>query len=69
VVAARVRRAGGWLLDRALVALARGLVLRTFLRATDRAAAERVMPALIEWRMQDRNHTESEKRRLARLVE
>jgi aminoglycoside phosphotransferase (APT) family kinase protein len=59
----------GGVLDRALVALARGLVLRTFLRATDRAAAERVMPALIEWRMQDRNHTESEKRRLARLVE
>jgi aminoglycoside phosphotransferase (APT) family kinase protein len=54
--------------ERAVVALARGLVLRTFLASTDQAGAQRVMPALVEWRMQDRNHTDAERRRLARLV-
>ena len=58
----------GGLLDRALVAFARGLMLRAFLAATDRDAAKRAMPALIEWRLRDRNHTEAERRRLARLA-
>jgi aminoglycoside phosphotransferase (APT) family kinase protein len=58
----------GGLFDRALVAVARGLLLRTFLGATDPVGAQRVMPALVEWRMQDRNHTDAERRRMARLV-
>lgn len=53
--------------ERALVALARGLLLRAFLAATDREAAQRAMPALVEWRLQDRNHTDAERRRIARL--
>jgi aminoglycoside phosphotransferase (APT) family kinase protein len=60
--------APGGRLERSLVALVRGLLLRTFLAATDRAAAERVMPALVEWRVQDRNHTETERQRLRRLL-
>ena len=54
--------------ERAVVALARGLVLRTFLAATDHDGAKRVMPALVEWRVQDRNHTDAERRRIARLA-
>jgi aminoglycoside phosphotransferase (APT) family kinase protein len=59
----------GGRVERAVVGLARGLLLRTFLGATDRAAAERVMPALVEWRLQDRNHTETELQRLRRLLQ
>jgi aminoglycoside phosphotransferase (APT) family kinase protein len=59
----------GGVLDRVVTALGRGLMLRAFLGATDRAAAKRVMPALIEWRLQDRNHTDAERRRLARLAD
>lgn len=58
----------GGLLDRVLVAIGRKLMLRSFLAATDRAAAQRVMPELIEWRLADRNHTDAERRRFARLV-
>jgi aminoglycoside phosphotransferase (APT) family kinase protein len=58
----------GGLLDRVVTGLGRGLLLRAFLGATDRAAAQRAMPALIEWRLQDRNHTEAERRRLGRLA-
>jgi aminoglycoside phosphotransferase (APT) family kinase protein len=54
--------------ERTVVALARGLMLRAFLESTDQAAAKRVMPALVEWRMQDRNHTDAERRRLALLI-
>jgi aminoglycoside phosphotransferase (APT) family kinase protein len=54
--------------ERAVVTLARGLMLRAFLASTDQEAAKRVMPALVEWRMQDRNHTDAERRRLARLI-
>jgi hypothetical protein len=58
----------GGLVDRALVAIARGLLLRTFLASVDRAAAQRAMPALVEWRVQDRNHTDAERRRIRRLA-
>ena len=58
----------GGRVDRALAAIGRGLLLRTFLASLDRAAADRVMPALVEWRMQDRNHTDVERQRLRRLV-
>jgi hypothetical protein len=56
------------LLDRALVAIGRGLLLRTFLASVDRDAAQRAMPAVVEWRAQDRNHTEAERRRIRRLA-
>jgi aminoglycoside phosphotransferase (APT) family kinase protein len=58
----------GGRMDRAVAAIGRGLLLRTFLRSLDRAAAHRAMPALVEWRLQDRNHTEVERQRLRRLV-
>ena len=54
--------------ERVLVALARRLLLRAFLDATDKEAARRAMPALVEWRLKDRNHTDAERRRIARLV-
>ena len=52
--------APGGSFDRAAAAIGRGLLLRTFLRSLDRAAAQRAMPALVEWRLRDRNHTEAE---------
>jgi aminoglycoside phosphotransferase (APT) family kinase protein len=58
----------GGRVDRAVAAIGRGLLLRTFLASLERAAAHRVMPALVEWRMQDRNHTDVERQRLRRLV-
>lgn len=58
----------GGLVDRALVAIARGLLLRAFLASVDRAAAQRAMPALVEWRVQDRNHSDAERRRIRRLA-
>ena len=58
----------GGRVDRTLAAIGRGLLLRTFLRSLDRAAAQRAMPALVEWRLRDRNHTAAELQRLRRLV-
>jgi aminoglycoside phosphotransferase (APT) family kinase protein len=55
-------------LDRAIATIGRGLMLRAFLTSLDRAAAERAMPALVEWRVGDRNHTDAERERLRRLV-
>ena len=53
---------------RALAAIGRGLLLRTFLAsARPRRGASRHAP-LVEWRMQDRNHTDVERQRLRRLV-
>ena len=58
----------GGRVDRALAAIGRGLLLRTFLTSLDRDAALRAMPALLEWRLRDRNHTDAERERLRRLV-
>jgi aminoglycoside phosphotransferase (APT) family kinase protein len=55
-------------LDKALAAVGRVLLLRPFLNALDRDAALRAMPALVEWRMGDRNHTDAERKRMRRLV-
>jgi len=56
------------LLDRTLVTLARRITLRAFLASVDKDAAKRALPELLEWRLQDRNHTDAERRRLARLA-
>jgi len=58
----------GGRVDRALAVIGRGLLLRTFLASLDRAAALRAMPALVEWRLRDRNHTDAERQRLRRLI-
>jgi aminoglycoside phosphotransferase (APT) family kinase protein len=58
----------GGRVDRAVAAIGRGLLLRSFLASLDRAAARRAMPALVEWRLRDRNHTDAERLRLRRLV-
>jgi aminoglycoside phosphotransferase (APT) family kinase protein len=58
----------GGRVDRAVAAIGRGLLLRTFLASLDRAAAHRAMPALVEWRLLDRNHTDAERERIRRLV-
>jgi aminoglycoside phosphotransferase (APT) family kinase protein len=58
----------GGRVDRAVAAIGRGLLLRSFLASLDRAAARRAMPALVEWRLKDRNHTDAERQRLRRLV-
>jgi aminoglycoside phosphotransferase (APT) family kinase protein len=58
----------GGRVDRALATIGRGLLLRSFLASLDRAAAHRAMPALVEWRLRDRNHTDTERQRLRRLV-
>jgi hypothetical protein len=48
--------------------LGRGLLLRDFLGFLDQPAAARVMPALVEWRQGDRNHSENEKAKMRRLA-
>jgi aminoglycoside phosphotransferase (APT) family kinase protein len=53
--------------DRAFAAVGRHLLLRTFLAKLDKDAARRAMPALVEWRMGDRNHSERELNRMRRL--
>jgi aminoglycoside phosphotransferase (APT) family kinase protein len=58
----------GGRVDRALAAIGRGLLLRSFLASLDRAAARRAMPALVESRLRDRNHTDAERERIRRLV-
>ena len=58
----------GGRVDRALASIGRGLLLRTFLASLDRDAALGAMPALVEWRLGDRNHTDAERERLRRLV-
>jgi aminoglycoside phosphotransferase (APT) family kinase protein len=54
--------------DRAFAAVGRHLLLRTFLARLDKAAALRAMPALVEWRMDDRNHSKRELDRMRRLT-
>jgi aminoglycoside phosphotransferase (APT) family kinase protein len=55
-------------LERLLSELGRGLLLRSFLRRVDRAAAARVIPAVVEWRVADRNMSPKEKERLRALA-
>jgi hypothetical protein len=55
--------------DRALAALGRRFFLRGFLRATDREAARRAIPAAVANRLTDRNMSEGEKARMRRMAE
>ena len=54
--------------ERVVAQLGRGMLLRAFLRETDRAGAARVMGELVEWRVADRNMSATEIARLRRLA-
>lgn len=54
--------------DKWLAQFGRGLLLCNFLAALDRAAAARVMPALVQWRVADRNMSLKEISRLRDLA-
>lgn len=58
----------GGAVDRAVAAIGRKVLLRSFLARVDREAARRLLPALVEWRSADRNHTAAERARLQRLA-
>jgi hypothetical protein len=51
-----------------MAAVGRSFFLRGFLRATDREAARRAIPAAVEHRLHDRNMSEREKARMQRLA-
>jgi aminoglycoside phosphotransferase (APT) family kinase protein len=54
--------------DRLLAELGRGMLRREFLKRCDRAAAARVMQAVVDWRAVDRNMSPKEIARLRRLA-
>jgi len=59
----------GGLFDKIVTKLGRGIFLNAFLKECDEDAARKAMPAVVEWRVQDRNHTDSERARIRKLAQ
>ncbi len=58
----------GGVVDRFVVGVGRGIMLRAFLKQSDRAAASRQIAAVAEWRAADRNMSPTEIARMRKLV-
>lgn len=58
---------GSWF-QRTLVAVGRGMLLRTFLRQFDLSASKKAMPTLVEWRIEHGHYSASEQRKMRALA-